>query len=138
MMHGGGWMRQLSVADDEKPKITWRLLRRVLAYGRPYRSKIAGMLVIIAITSGLGLLTPLIMRDLIDRTLPNRDLKRLELLALGLLLIPIVSAAINLWQRRLNAAVGEGVIYDLRVALYAHLQEMSLSFFTNTKIGELM
>ena len=138
MMHGGGWMRQLNVADDEKPKITWRLLRRVLAYARPYRWKITGMLCIIVITSGLGLLTPLIMRDLIDRTLPGHDLNRLGLLALGLLLVPIVSAAIGLWQRRLNAAVGEGVIYDLRVALFAHLQEMSLRFFTNTKIGELM
>jgi ATP-binding cassette subfamily B protein len=138
MMHGGGWMRQLNVADDEKPKITWHLLRRVLAYSRPYRWKITGMLFIIVITSGLGLLTPLIMRDLIDRTLPDHDLNRLGLLALGLLLVPIVSAAIGLWQRRLNAAVGEGVIYDLRVALYAHLQEMSLRFFTNTKIGELM
>jgi ATP-binding cassette, subfamily B, bacterial len=137
-MHGGGWMRQLTVADDDKPKITWHLLRRVLTYARPYRWKIAGMLVIMAITSGLGLLTPLIMRDLIDRTLPNHDLNRLGLLALGLLLIPIVSAAISFWQRRLNAAVGEGVIYDLRVALFAHLQQMSLSFFTNTKIGELM
>jgi ATP-binding cassette subfamily B protein len=138
MMYGGGWMRQLAVADNEKPKITWRLLRRVLAYARPYRWKIIGMLIIIVITSGLGLLTPLIMRDLIDRTLPARDLKRLVLLALGLLLIPIVSAAIGLWQRRLNAAVGEGVIYDLRVALFAHLQQMSLRFFTNTRIGELM
>jgi ATP-binding cassette subfamily B protein len=138
MMYGGGWMRQLAVADNEKPKISWRLLRRVLAYARPYRWKIIGMLVIIVITSGLGLLTPLIMRDMIDRTLPAHDLKRLGLLALGLLLLPIVSAAIGLWQRQLNAAVGEGVIYDLRVALFAHLQEMSLSFFTNTKIGELM
>src|SRR5262249_14573852 len=138
MMYGGGWMRQLTVAENEKPKISWRLLRRVLAYARPYRWKIAGMLVIIVITSGLGLLTPLIMRDLIDRTLPARDLKRLALLALGLLLIPIVSAALGLWQRRLNATVGEGVIYDLRVALYAHLQQMSLRFFTNTRIGELM
>src|SRR6266540_1512631 len=96
------------------------------------------MLVIIVITSGLGLLTPLIMRDLIDRTLPDHDLKRLGLLALGLLLIPIVSAAIGLWQRQLNAAVGEGVTYDLRVALFTHLQAMSLRFFTNTKTGELM
>jgi len=120
MMHGGGWMRQLNVADDEKPKITWRLLRRVLAYSRPYRWKITGMLCIIVITSGLGLLTPLIMRDLIDRTLPDHDLNRLGLLALGLLLVPIVSAAIGLWQRRLNAEVGEGVIYDLRIALFAH------------------
>src|SRR5689334_2362232 len=138
MMYGGGRMRQLSVADNEKPKITWRLLRRVLAYARPYRWKIVVMLIIIVITSGLGLVTPLIMRDLIDRTLPNRDLSRLGLLTLGLLLIPIASAALGLWQRQLNAAVGEGVIYDLRVALFAHVQAMSLRFFTNTKIGELM
>jgi ATP-binding cassette subfamily B protein len=138
MMYGGGRMRQLTVAENEKPKITWRLLRRVLAYARPYRWKIVGMLIMILITSGLGLLTPLIMRDLIDRTLPARDLNRLGLLALALLLIPIVSATIGLWQRRLNAAVGEGVIYDLRVTLYAHLQQMSLRFFINTKIGELM
>jgi len=137
-MFHGGWMRQLSVADDEKPRITWHLLRRVLAYAYPYRWKIAGMLIFIVITSGLELLTPLIMRDLIDHTLPSRDLNRLGLLALGLLLLPIASAAIGLWQRRLNAAVGEGVIYDLRVALFAHLQDMSLRFFTNTKIGELM
>src|SRR5262249_56307912 len=52
--------------------------------------------------------------------------------------IRIVSGAVGLWQGRLNATVGEGVIYDLRVALYAHLQQMSLRFFTNTRIGELM
>jgi ATP-binding cassette, subfamily B, bacterial len=138
MMMYGGWMRQLNADDDAKPKITWRLLRRVLAYARPYRSKIVAMLIIILITSGLGLLTPLIMRDLIDRTLPNRDLNRLGLLTLGLLLIPIASGAFGLLQRQFNAAVGEGVIYDLRVALFTHLQQMSLRFFTNTKIGELM
>jgi len=137
MMYGG-WIRQLTVDDNEKPKITWRLLRRVLTYARPYRWKIMVMLMIVVIISGLGLVTPLIMRDLIDRTLPNRDVTRLGLLALGLLLIPIASAAFGLLQRQLNAAVGEGVIYDLRVALFTHLQQMSLRFFTNTKIGELM
>jgi ATP-binding cassette, subfamily B, bacterial len=138
MMFGGGWVRHVSMTDDEKPKITWRLLRRVLAYARPYHWKIAGMLLLIVITSGLGLLTPLILRDLIDYTLPAHDLNRLGLLVLGLLVIPIVSAAVGLWQRQLSAAVGEGLIYDLRVALFAHLQDMSLRFFTNTKIGELM
>src|SRR5215211_4451309 len=137
MMHGG-WMRQFTVDDTEKPRMSWRLLHRVLTYARPYRWKMIVMLVIIVITSGLSLVTPLIMRDLIDRTLPNRDLNRLGLLMLGLLLIPIASAALSLWQRQLNAGVGEGVIYDLRVALFAHLQQMSLRFFTNTRIGELM
>ena len=134
----GGWWRGISIDEAEKPKVTWRLLKRVLAYSRPYHWQIAGMLVIILATTGLALLTPLIMRDLIDRTLPNRDTPRLVWLALGLLLIPMVSASFSVWQRRLNSAVGEGVIYDLRVALFTHLQEMSLRFFTNTKIGELM
>jgi ATP-binding cassette subfamily B protein len=55
-----------------------------------------------------------------------------------LLAIPTLTGALNVWQRRLNALVGEGVIYNLRVALYAHLQQMSLRFFTHTKVGELM
>jgi ATP-binding cassette, subfamily B, bacterial len=134
----GGIWRQLNVGEGVKPKITWSLLRRVMTYARPYTWKIVAMLVIILITTGLGLLTPLIMRDLIDYTLPARDVNRLVILAFGLLMIPSVGAAISVWQRQLNAGVGEGVIYDLRVALFAHLQDMSLKFFTNTKVGELM
>jgi len=134
---GGPW-RGIGVGDDAKPKITWPLIKRVMTYARPYRRKIAAMLLIIVVTSGLGLLTPLIMRDLIDVTLPAKDLSRLVALTVALLVVPVISAAINVWQRRLNSSVGEGVTYDLRVALYAHLQEMSLRFFTNTKVGELM
>jgi ATP-binding cassette subfamily B protein len=59
-------------------------------------------------------------------------------LALLLLVIPVGGGLINVFQRRLNSQVGEGVIYDLRVALYAHLQRMSLRFFTHTRVGELM
>ena len=135
--HGAGWWSYLS-SEGEQPKVTWGLLRRVLAYSRPYRGQITGMLVAILAGAGLTLLTPLILRELIDRTLPAGRLDRLALLALGLLLIPALGGLINVWQRRLNAAVGEGVIYDLRLALYARLQRMSLRFFTNTKVGELM
>jgi len=84
------------------------------------------------------LVSPLIFRHLIDTILPSKDLNGLTLFALALLLLPLVSGGINVVQRRLNATVGEGVIYDLRVALFARLQRMSLRFFTNTKVGELM
>jgi ATP-binding cassette subfamily B protein len=114
------------------------LLKRVLRYSNPYRWHIIGMLALILITTGLALLTPLILRDLIDRTIPSANLNRLVWLALCLLLIPAVNGAANVIQRRLNAHVGEGLIYDLRVALYTSLQRMSLHFFTNTKLGELM
>jgi ATP-binding cassette subfamily B protein len=138
MMRGGGHHHFSINAPDEKPKITWELLKRILVYARPYRWWILGMLVITLATSGLSLLTPLIMRDLIDFTLPNRDLHRLGWLLVALLAIPLSSGGLNLLSRQLNARVGEGVVYDLRIALFSHLQRMSLNFFTHTKIGELM
>ncbi len=127
-----------SMEDKPDTQITWALLRRVMAYARPYWTGIAFMLLIILITTGLGLLTPLIFRDLIDYTLPQGKIDRLNLLALALVGIPVVSGALRVVQRKINATVGEGVIYDLRVSLYSHLQKMSLRFFTNTKTGELM
>jgi ATP-binding cassette subfamily B protein len=135
--HGGGWWSYVR-STGEKPRVTWDLMKRVLGYSYPYRWQITGMLVMILINTGLTLLTPLILRQLIDRVIPEGDIQRLIMLSLGLLLIPALGGAISVLQRRLNANVGEGVIYDLRVALYASLQRMSLRFFTNTKVGELM
>ena len=63
---------------------------------------------------------------------------RLTLLALGMVVVALLSGLLGVGQRYLSAIVGEGVIYDLRVALYGHLQHMSLRFFTHTKTGELM
>jgi ATP-binding cassette subfamily B protein len=134
--HGG--IRGMINSPDEKPKITWQLLKRVLHYATPYRWLIGGMLLLILVNTGLMLLTPLILRDLIDNTIPAGNVKRLTLLAAALLLIPALNGAINVSQRRIGSRVGEGVIYDLRLALYASLQRMSLRFFTNTKVGELM
>ena len=137
MWHGGGWfmyMRQ----GDEKPTLTRELLLRVLAYARPYWWHIAGMLVTILIGTGLSLVGPLIFRQMIDVVLPSKDINQLIWYALALLLIPIVDGVIGVFQRRLNATVGEGVIFDLRSALFARLHRMSLRFFTNTKVGELM
>ncbi len=135
---GGGRLRRLSSVEDEKPQITWKLMKRVLGYARPYRWQLVGMLIIILVTTGLALLTPLLMRNLIDVALPNKDMNLLVAVTLGLLAIPLISAGVTVLQRYLNSAVGEGVTYDLRVALFTHLQAMSLRFFTNTKSGELM
>ncbi|MRR30044.1 ABC transporter ATP-binding protein, partial [bacterium] len=135
-MHLG--MKGLVNSPDTNPKITWQLLKRVLHYAKPYRGLMIIMLVLIFAQTGLMLLTPLILRDMIDKTIPAGDIHRLVLLAIALLLIPALNGAITVTQRRVNSRVGEGVIYDLRIALYSSLQRMSLRFFTNTKIGELM
>ena len=125
-------------ASDEKPRLSWRLVRRVLAYGKPYRWQIIGSLVSILIYTGVALLAPLILRHLIDYAIPEKDISRLILSAAGLLILPIVSGLFQVITRRLISQVGEGVIFDLRVSLYAHLQRMSLRFFTHTQLGELI
>ena len=135
--HGMGLWNYIS-SESDKPKVTWALLKRVLGYARPYRWQIITMLLLILLGTGLTLLTPLIIRELIDKAIPNGDINRLILLSFGLLLIPALGGGLNVIRRRLNAAVGEGVIFDLRVALFSHLQRMSLNFFTHTRIGELM
>ena len=135
--HGG--MRAFVRSSDTKPRTAnWVLLKRVMGYARPYWGRIALLLFTIILTTILGLIQPLILRDLIDNTLPNRDASRLNILAIALVIIPIAAGGIRIAQRKLNAAIGEGVIYDLRVALYRHLQRMSIRFFTHTKTGELM
>jgi ATP-binding cassette, subfamily B, bacterial len=136
-MHRGGWMSYLSI-EEERPQVSRNLLKRVLVYAVPYRTQIIGMLVLILINTGLALLNPLLLRAIIDTAIPKANLPLLVWLSLGLLAIPAITGGTNVIQRRLNASVGEGVIYDLRSALYTHLQRMSLRFFTNTKTGELM
>jgi ATP-binding cassette subfamily B protein len=135
MMHG---LRRLANTADEKPNITWPLIKRVLAYATPYKLQLVLLLILIMAGSGLSLVTPLIFREMIDKTIPQGNIRRLVLLAFGLLAVALVNGLLNVLQRRVSSVVGEGVIYDLRVSLYAHLQRMSLRFFTNTKTGELM
>ncbi len=132
-----GWWGYLQ-SNDEKPRVTRSLLLRVFKYSKPYRWQLAAMLVCILASAGLGLLVPLILRDLIDHTLPSGDLPRLIRLVLALLAVPVLNSAVSVIQRQLNARVGEGVIYDLRSELYGHLQRMSLRFFTHTRVGEVM
>jgi len=136
-MHGYGWFSYMR-SGDEKPKVTKQLLLRVLSYARGYWWHIAGMLVTILLTTGLSLLTPLIFRNMIDVVIPAKDVNRLVWLGVALLAIPALTGVVNVFQRRLNSSVGEGVIYDLRSSLFSRLQHMSLRFFTNTKSGELM
>jgi ATP-binding cassette subfamily B protein len=138
-LHGGGWRAYITHDQEaESAAITRDLLLRVWSFSQPYRLRIAALLLTILLISGLALVSPLLYRDLIDNAVPNGDRARLNWLALGMIALPVLNGAIGVWQRQLNAQIGEGVIYDLRRALYAHIQRMSLRFFTQTRTGELM
>lgn len=137
--HGGGWWAFISHDEKkDKPKVSQELLRRVWAFARPYQWQVVLLLLTILLISGFSLISPLLFRDLIDHAIPNRDLARLNWLALGMIAIPLVNGFIGVWQRQIGSRVGEGIIYDLRRATYGHIQRMSLRFFTQTRTGELM
>ncbi len=139
MLHGGGWWSYVRYDErKDRPQVSRDLLLRVAQTARPYWGQAMLMLVAILIVSLLGLIPPLLIRDLIDNALPARDIARLNLLALGMILVPLLSGLIGVGQRYLGANIGEGIIAYLRQALYAHMQRMSLRFFTHTKTGELM
>jgi ATP-binding cassette subfamily B protein len=138
MMRGYGGWRMISEETTSRPNLSRQILARVFAYGRPHWFSILVVLVTIAVVSLIELLPPLLYRDLIDNVLPNGDFQRLNLLALGMVGIPLVSAGISIIQRLYSARAGEGIIYDLRNQMYTHLQQMSLRFFTHTKQGEII
>ncbi len=139
MPNGRGWMPFLRYDEEhDRPEISRVLVRRAWSYGRPYFGRIVGMLALILVATVLGLAPPLLVRNLIDRALPERDFQRLTLLALGMLAVPLVNGLLGVAQRYLGASVGEGIICDLRTELFDHLHRMSLRFFTHTKTGELL
>jgi len=139
-MHSGNWRRYITFDETNKRRTIMDrvLLRRVFRYARPYFGAIAIVLATITLSSLLGLLPPLIYRELIDEVLPNGDVRLLNLLAIGLFAVPLFSGLLGVLQRRYSARAGEGIIYDLRNQMFDHLGRMSMRFFTNTKSGEIV
>jgi ATP-binding cassette, subfamily B, bacterial len=118
------------------------LLRRVARLFRPYRGRVAIIVLLILITSGLGVVNPLLTKQVFDKALfpPGQSGPNLGLLyaLVGLMIIvPIVASAIGVVQTYLTTIVGQRVMQDLRNRLFEHLQSMSLRFFTATRTGEL-
>ncbi|WP_374688400.1 ABC transporter ATP-binding protein [Promineifilum sp.] len=137
--HGGGWWAYLSHDEEQdRPVVTRELLLRVWQFARPYNAQVLLLLFSILLTTVITLASPLLMRSLIDDAIPNSDRRLLNLLALGLVAVPVLNGLVGVWQRDLSAFIGESVIFDLRSALYSHFQRMSLRFFTQTRTGELM
>jgi len=116
-------------------------LRRVAGLFRPYRFQLLLVALAILLTSGLGVANPLLIKVVFDRALfPHSggpDLHLLVQLAAVMISLPIILAVIGLGQTYLTNVVGQEVMRELRDALYAHLQRMSLRFFTNTRTGEI-
>jgi ATP-binding cassette, subfamily B, bacterial len=136
-----GWhaMRSLTKDDSVKDrKLAPGTSGRVLRYARPYRREIAFFVGLVVIASTLVVATPLLLRKLIDEgvTPGNRTVViELSLLVAGL---AVAEAALTLVQRWFSARIGEGLIFDLRTQVFAHVLRQPIAFFTRAQTGALV
>jgi ATP-binding cassette subfamily B protein len=118
-------------------KLNRATLRRVLSYVRPYRGLLIGFVIAVIIDSIVTVIPPLLLRSLIDTAIPEKNRNLVALLAICAIGLAFADAALSLVQRYFSSRMGEGLIYDLRVALFDHVQGMPLAFFTRTQTGAL-
>jgi ATP-binding cassette subfamily B protein len=111
--------------------------RRIARLFRPYKGRLGAVLGLIALSAGLGMITPFLLREVLDRAIPDGDTTLLAWLVGGMIAISIATGVIGVGQTWLSNLVGQRVMHDLRTAVYRHLQRLSLAFFTRTRTGEV-
>jgi ATP-binding cassette subfamily B protein len=111
--------------------------RRILALFKPYRYRLAAVIVLIVVSAGASLLNPFLLRTALDKGLFRHEGTVLTETVLGMIGIAIFTNATGVWQTYISNSVGQRVMHDLRAAVYHHLQMMSLAFFTRTRTGEV-
>ncbi len=139
MSPGTGMIRRGAPEIGKDTKLPPGLVRRVWEqFAKPYRGRLAAFLLTILVSSGLGVLPPVLFGMLIDRGVLAGDLGMVNLLALAAVGVALGVALTSLLQRWLSAYIGERLILDLRRRLFDHVQRMPIAFFTRTQTGALI
>lgn len=122
---------------DDKPYDV-RLMRRLLSYLRPYRARVALAVLLLFLAAGLELIGPYLVKVALDTAVPNRDLGMLGTLVavyVGALFLAFLA---EYAQTLLTTWLGQRIMYDLRMEVFAHLQRLSLRYFDRNPVGRLM
>jgi len=144
-----GWRWQSEVREPVErpadPAVRKANLHRIVRLFRPYRARLGLVSGLIVVSAGLGVVTPFLLREVLDTAIQvspetgnaTVDLGLLTALVAGMVAIPIATGIIGVWQTLLSNRIGQAVMHDLRTAVYRHLQRLSLAFFTRTRTGEV-
>jgi ATP-binding cassette subfamily B protein len=119
------------------PAVRRANLHRIVRLFGPYRKRLAAVCALIVLSAGLGVVSPFLLRDVLDVAIPEENVALLTALVAGMVAIPIVTGVLGVWQTLLSNQVGQSVMHDLRTQVYRHLQRLSLAFFTRTRTGEV-
>ena len=124
-------------SEVEGRRLNRVIVRRVWHFARPYRRALLSFLAVIVASALVSLAPPLLFRAIIDDAIDTKDRGLLNLLAGLVVVAAIADAVLALVERYVSSRIGEGVIYDLRVSLFDHVQRMPMSFFTRAQTGAL-
>ncbi|MFD3512932.1 ABC transporter ATP-binding protein [Streptomyces sp. NPDC058657] len=112
-------------------------VRRILGLFRPYRSRLAVVVLLVGASSLVGVASPFLLREILDVAIPQGRTGLLTLLAVGMIVTAVVTSVFGVLQTFISTSVGQRVMHDLRTAVYTQLQRMPLAFFTRTRTGEV-
>ena len=132
-----------SFQDGDKPErpadpaVRKANTRRIFRLFGAYRQRLLIVSGLIFLSAGLGVISPFLLREVLDVAIPQQRMGLLTWLVAGMVAIPIVTGAVNVYQTLLSNQVGQSVMHDLRTQVYRHLQRLSLAFFTRTRTGDV-
>ncbi|MFE7527089.1 ABC transporter ATP-binding protein [Kitasatospora sp. NPDC057542] len=128
------WTPPERAEGEPRPPAEWR---RILGLFRPYRGRLAVVGLLVAASAVVSVVSPFLLKAVLDTAIPQGRTGLLSLLALGMILTAVVNSIFNVLQTLISTTVGQRVMHDLRTAVYGHLQRQSLAFFTRTRTGEV-
>jgi ABC-type multidrug transport system fused ATPase/permease subunit len=137
----GHWAAMRSAMRDEpgRRKVDRRTLRRVAVFARPHKKGLVAFLVLSSITAFLTVATPVLAGWVVDEIVATEGSEsRVILLAVIIALVAVAEAVVGLGERWYSARLGEGLILDLRRAVYSHVQRMPVAFFMRSRTGALV
>ncbi|PTM93799.1 ATP-binding cassette subfamily C protein [Streptomyces sp. VMFN-G11Ma] len=139
-METTAWTQLHSVmtAQQQRHPVARATLRRIASFARPHRARMAQFVLLGVATALLAVATPVLAGRVVNAIVSGDDEGRVVRLALLIALIAVVEAALGILGRRLSATLGEGLILDLRTAVFDHVQRMPVAFFTRTRTGALV
>jgi ATP-binding cassette, subfamily B, bacterial len=125
-------------AEEERRPFSMATLRRIGGFARPHRAQLVNFLVLSIVTAVLAVATPLLAGQVVNAIVAGGDLRVVIGLALVIAVIAVTEAGLGIVARWLSARIGEGLILDLRTAVFDHVQRMPIAFFTRTRTGALV
>ncbi len=127
--------RDASVTDQ---KVAPGTTRRIFRYIKPYRKLLTVFLILVVIDAVIGVVNPLLFREIINQGILNHKPSLIIWLALIAVVISLFDAGLGLIETYMSAKIGQGLVFDMRTQVFEHIQSMSLAFFTRTQTGALV